>query len=95
MQAQLAVSSAVETLMAEGIPNDTDNTPIDGDYGFVDGKDRFKDVTILVARGDALGTYYSVTVESLDKEVSVTTNIRAVEVQPEPSADPVKKEGDE
>ena len=33
MKAQLAVSSAVETLMAEGIPSETGNTPEDGDYG--------------------------------------------------------------
>jgi Tfp pilus assembly protein FimT len=86
MQAQLAVSSAVETLMAEGIPNNTANTPNGEDYGIIDGEDRFDDVTITVKRSDGLGAYYSVTVESVDKEVSVSTNIRAVPTQAETPA---------
>ena len=74
MKAQLAVSSAVETLMAEGIPNDT----TDGEYGFVDGEDRFADVKITVSK-EADEPFYTVVVKSeLDEDVTVTTSIRAV-----------------
>lgn len=83
MKAQLAVSSAVETLMAEGIPNDTTD---DEDYGKSGEKDRFPDVTIqLTPQGDytqgekTYYTYYLVVVQSdLDEDVTVTTSIRAV-----------------
>lgn len=88
MQAQLAVSSAVETLMAEGIPNDTIETKADDavgateiekDYGKTATADRFPDVTIKV-KPQAGTTYYTVVVTSdLDPDVSVTTSIRAVE----------------
>ena len=86
MKAQLAVSSAVETLMAEGIPNDTLPTPDGEDYGKSGEEDRFPDVTIqLTPQGSyKLGeetyyTYYSATVRSnVDEDVSVTTSIRAV-----------------
>lgn len=74
MKAQLAVSSAVETLMAEGIPNDA----AAGEYGFVNGEDRFDDVKVTVSKGDG-DPYYKVVVESeLDEDVTVTTYIRAV-----------------
>lgn len=69
MQAQLAVSSAVETLMAEGIPEDIGN---DGDYGTVDDIDRFPDVTIQVTKQT---TYYNVEVASDDGLVTVTTSV--------------------
>ena len=70
---QLAVSSAVETLMAEGIAGESN------DYGriTVDGtaEDRFPDVVITTTEN---GDYYSVTVKTNDGEVEVTTKIRAV-----------------
>lgn len=66
MKAQLAVSSAVETLMADGISGEsTDYRP-----------EEFSDVTIQTTlSGDA--TYYDVVVTSdLDETVTVTTSIR-------------------
>lgn len=83
MQAQLAVSSAVETLMAEGI--EESQIKIDGDdtdYGFqtVDGVagkvDRFPDVTMKIEKEDDT-PYYNVVVTDNDDLVSVTTVIRA------------------
>jgi prepilin-type N-terminal cleavage/methylation domain-containing protein len=56
MKAQLAVSSAVETLMAEGIPNGTADTSTDGDYGKDASGDRFPDVIIKVTKN---GAYYN------------------------------------
>lgn len=74
MQAQLAVSSTVETLMAEGIPNNTGEDP---DYGKNSETDRFPEVTVQVTPKE--GIYYSVTVTSdTEDSVSVTTSIRAV-----------------
>ena len=86
MKAQLAVSSAVETLMAEGIPNDTMKTPDGEDYGKSGTEDRFPGVTIkLNPQGEytqdekTYYTYYSVVVTSdADEDVKVTTHIRAV-----------------
>ena len=60
---RLAVSSAVETLMAEGIHDTTDTTSDDG-----------LEVSIE-ATSDP--TCYKVTVKSTDNEVSVTTYIHA------------------
>lgn len=77
LQDQLAVSSAVETLMAEGITEQNLN-----DYGWevIDDAgnrmDRFPDVTITTEKQ---GTYYNVIVKSNDNEVVVTTCIRASE----------------
>lgn len=79
MQAQLAVSSAVETLMAEGIPNGTTDTQDDEDYGDNGTEDHFPNVIIKVKKSDD-GTYYTVTATSAQEpDVSVTTSIRAVE----------------
>ena len=87
MQAQLAVSSAVETLMAEGIPYDTAQTQADEDYGKTsDEHDRFPEVRILVTPKGTYTvdkktyyTYYEVEVSSeLDADVKVRTTIRAV-----------------
>lgn len=72
MQAQLAVSSAVETLMAEGIPFDTPNTEGNDDYGVTGEIDRFPDVTIQVTKQT---TYYNVEVASDDGLVTVTTSV--------------------
>ena len=65
LQDQLAVSSAVETLMAEGI------TDPDKDYA---ADERFQDVTITTVNK---GNYYDVTVTSKIEEVEVKTQIRA------------------
>lgn len=84
MQAQLAVSSAVETLMAEGIPSGTES----GDYA----QGRFADVSVTVtSKSEAIHTsgqnpqvvveyqYYQVEVSSdVNSTVVVTTNVRAV-----------------
>ncbi len=92
MKAQLAVSSAVETLMAEGIPGDT--LPTD-DYGAAtktvqepkaDGEgfqevavetDRFPDVKIKVESVPEK-PWFAVTVTSNDELVEVKTSVRAV-----------------
>lgn len=77
LNARIAVSSAVETLMAEGITEQNLN-----DYGWevIDDAgnrmDRFPDVTITTEKQ---GTYYNVIVKSNDNEVVVTTCIRASE----------------
>jgi prepilin-type N-terminal cleavage/methylation domain-containing protein len=86
MQAQLAVSSAVEILMAEGIPAGTENTPNDGDYGkspqkMTDGDtvvvDRFPDVIIQVLK-DETNLWFHVTVKDNEGRITVETSIRAV-----------------
>lgn len=61
MQSQLAVSSAVETLMAEGITTAGTDTS------------RFDDVTVITTK-ESEKPYYKVTVES--GSVAVTTYIR-------------------
>lgn len=73
LQAQLAVSSAVETLMAEGIAEASD------DYE----KDRFSDVTVKTKVVEDM-PYYEVVVSSDDGEVTVTTTIRAADTTTEP-----------
>ena len=75
MQAQLDVSSAVETLMAEGIPAGTDSTGPEGDYGAAAAADRFPDVVIKLTKAEA-APCYTVTVTSNDELVTVTTTIR-------------------
>ncbi len=84
MKAQLAVSSAVETLMAEGIKEASD------DYGTVKGpdkdengnditvvkSDRFPDVVVKTTAAEDGGKYYTVVVTSNDGLVEVTTTIR-------------------
>ena len=74
MQAQLAVSSAVETLMSEGIEGAS------ADYGVseVNGEteDRFPDVKIVAKKEYDDDPFYTVTVTSNDGEVSVETVIR-------------------
>lgn len=71
MQAQLAVSSAVETLMAEGIEFDSGENPVVNV-----GEERFPDVTIVLK---SKGSYYSVVVTSKNVDsVSVSTHIRTV-----------------
>ena len=67
LQAQLAVSSAVETLMAEGINGSVDS-------------ERFPDVTVTVTEvkeNDIVMPYFTVVVTSTEEpEVAVTTTIR-------------------
>lgn len=82
MQAQLAVSSAVETLMAEGIEKGTPNTEEDDDYGKTVDGDRFPEVLIAITKS-ADETYYTVKVTSVvDSDVFVDTSIRAVPQEP-------------
>ena len=77
MQAQLAVSSAVETLMAEGIPDDIAEETDDYE------SERFPNVTIKVTPQTGK-PYYKIEVtagkgDSTNEDVSVTTSIRAVD----------------
>ena len=75
MKAQLAVSSAVETLMAEGIPTGTEVTDDGGDYGKNGDNDRFPDVIIKIT---SKGDYFNVTfIAAADEDVYVETTIRA------------------
>ena len=86
MQAQLAVSSAVEKLMAEGISPNKAKTAItsgsDGMYDFLDANgaegavDFYPDVVITIAKADENGAYYLVTVSDNEGLVTVTTHIR-------------------
>lgn len=77
LQAQLAVSSAVETLMAEGI--DPDAAGVE-DYGKTEETDRFPDAVIeAVQQTDDDSNplpYYEVTVTDNNGLVTVTTYIR-------------------
>ncbi|MBO5128844.1 MAG: type II secretion system protein [Oscillospiraceae bacterium] len=85
LQARLAVSSAVETLMAEGI------TGASTEYDVVDGSDRFPAVAV-VTKLDAEAAYsvngeepthYIVEVTDNDGLVAVTTAIRAADLAAE------------
>lgn len=69
MQSQLAVSSVVETLMAEGITGKSEA------YDEAGGTDRFPEVKVKTEKVDG-ANYYNVTVTSNDGLVSVTTTIR-------------------
>ena len=72
MQAQLAVSSAVETLMAEGITGINNE-----DYGKSDDVDRFPDVVIKTTKDVDADPYFRVVVTDNNGLVSVTTYIHA------------------
>ncbi len=85
MQAQLAVSSAVETLMAEGIDGGRaktilDNGGTDYDFAWEDGgfseTDDYPDVKITIAVEAGNDAYYAVTVSDNAELVTVTTHIR-------------------
>ena len=80
LQAQLTVSSAVETLMAEGMSG------VEYDGTSWNYTDTFEDANVVVTGGEA-GVYYNVTVSDVPAEgdplVSVTTTIRAAEPAPE------------
>ena len=94
MQAQLDVSSAVETLMAKGIPDDTEETPENGDYGWFTTTAKEKDddgneIEVEVVKDPYPNViikvlpvkgkpWFSVTVTSKDTLVTVTTSVRAV-----------------
>lgn len=83
LQAQLAVSSAVETLMAEGISADKIKSGVALDHPNYPDTDSetYTGVGIHVEAPSPDGTpvYYNVTVVSTaDNSVSVTTRIRAV-----------------
>lgn len=94
MQAQLAVSSAVETLMAEGIPDDLqmdDTSTAEIETSVLYEEERFSNVTVIVTGKDESTIeskkyygYYEVRVTSeVDTSVSVSTCIRAVEAAAE------------
>lgn len=85
MQAQLAVSSTVEKLMAEGIDADRAATVINQgggiyDFAWTDGvrseTDDYPGVKITVADDGGNGAYYFVTVSDDEDLVTVTTHIR-------------------
>lgn len=74
MQAQLAVSSVVETLMSEGI------TGASGSYGVSADEDRFPGVTVATSKDTDTDESFTVTVTSTAvPDVSVTTHIRPAE----------------
>ena len=76
LKAQLAVSSAVETLMSEGIEKASDTYDI-VKIDNVD-VDRFPDVKVVTNKNEE-DNWYTVTVTSeIDSDVKVTTCIRAV-----------------
>jgi prepilin-type N-terminal cleavage/methylation domain-containing protein len=87
LQARVAVSSAVETLMAQGI------THANNQYDIADGKDGkqdlFPDVTISTTAdpNETEPAYYTVTVTDTNQLVTVTTKIRAVEPVEETTPD--------
>ena len=89
MQAQLAVSSAVETLMAEGIDKTIAGWAIangvlydacfpkqDGQAGL---EDRFPDVMVEVSKKNSTDPYYTVTVRDNAETIGVKTTIREKE----------------
>lgn len=76
MQAQLAVSSAVETLMAEGITDASNEYDWFIPEGASQRVDRFPEVTV-VTKTVSEQPYYKVTVTSNDGYATVTTYIRA------------------
>lgn len=83
MQAQLAVSSAVETLMAEGIQYASDEYDMVTPEGGTQKLDRFPNATVKTSVPDGYdettAPYYKVTVTSSNEDtesVSVTTYIR-------------------
>lgn len=71
MKSQLAVSSAVETLMAEGI----DGSKVDGTTGNYVLADH-SDVTITAGKDNVDLPYYNVTVKSTNGSFTVKTVIR-------------------
>ena len=75
LQARVDVSSAVETLMSQGI------THAHSKYDIVEGKDLFPEVTISTEAdpNETEPAYYTVTVTDTNQLVTVTTKIRAVE----------------
>lgn len=88
MQAQLAVSSAVETLMAEGIEGSSTTIDLQENepdastqaYDIVENDvDRFPDVVVHTSK-DAAGPYYTVLVKDNEGLVRIVTTIRAKEV---------------
>ena len=86
MQAQLDVSSAVETLMAEGIEAsdvnwkditiDANNNEIERAEGILI-DNRFQGITVIVEQLEGEPYYYMITVSGAE-EVSVTTAVRMV-----------------
>lgn len=82
LEAQLAVSSAVETLMAEGITGASTEYDVIKETGKED-VDRFPDLTVVteevketVSGTEVTRPYFKVTVSMANPEISVTTYIR-------------------
>lgn len=87
LREQLAVSSVVETLMAEGITEasadygyDKDATYEDPDGNTVKGIDRFPGVKVVTVEKADMGCYQVTVTSDAVSDVSVTTCIRAVTV---------------
>lgn len=104
MKAQLAVSSAVETLMAEGITASSDSYTLTEETSIENGVEVKKKVvefqndygvTAVVLPADAEDRYYTVNVTSDDGLVSVRTTIRAGKEAPatEPPTEDAEETG--
>ena len=97
-QAQLAVSSAVETLMAEGISEEfaAASEKAEDSEEFIKHMGRFSDVTIAVSEGEESAGYYDVRVTSkLLDSVTVQTKIREQEPTVPPATDPETTESEQ
>jgi prepilin-type N-terminal cleavage/methylation domain-containing protein len=81
LQNRVAVSSAVETLMAQGVTHPHDQ------YDVVEGTDLFPDVKISTSAEGTEPAYYTVTVTDTNQLITVTTKIRAVEPVEETTPD--------
>ena len=88
LQNRVAVSSAVETLMAQGITHPSDRY----DIVIVDGseQDLFPGVTVetVAEQNEPEPAYYIVTVKDSDGLVTVTTKIRAASTETTAPTDP-------
>lgn len=90
LQARVAVSSAVETLMAQGITHESN------EYDIVEETDLFPDVSIETKaepEGADPASYYLVTVKDAKSLVTVTTKIHAAPAASEENKTPADNGG--
>lgn len=90
LQARVAVSSAVETLMAQGITHESN------EYDMVEETDLFPDVSIETKaepEGADPASYYLVTVKDAKSLVTVTTKIHAAPAPQEENKGPADNGG--
>lgn len=90
LQARVAVSSAVETLMAQGITHESN------EYDMVEETDLFPDVSIETKaepEGADPASYYLVTVKDAKSLVTVTTKIHAAPAASEENKTPADNGG--